>query len=430
MESTEIIIIGAGVSGLMTARELSKAGHAVTILEARPRIGGRISSISSDELGYALEGAAEFVHGNGFTTKALLEEAGLHVVPVEGDYWNVRTGEAKKNERFISEDEAELIKRLESVTTDLPIGQFLEESFAEEKYDHLRNAVTRMVEGYDAGEMSRMSTMAVHDEWANDESWQQGRVVEGYGAMISFLEAECRKAGVKIILNTEVSSIDSADELVLIRTKDGPEYQGQKVIVTVPLPLIKNIAFTPAIPEKIEAVEVIGFGPAMKIFLKFKTEWWKNIKEHDFSTMQMIISNEVMGTWWTQYPHEVPILTGWFAGPDTREYSGKTDEEITNKAVECLSNIFKVDGETLSDQLVATKVMNWPADPFAQGAYSYTTVGAREAIKILSEPVDSKIFFAGEAVYSGKDTGTVEGALASGKEVSEKIKSLLISKRL
>lgn len=410
----------------MAARELSKAGHVVTILEARTRIGGRIVTISVDQLGYPLEGAAEFVHGNGSVTKALLEEAGLHVVPVEGDYWNVRTGEAKKNERFIPEDEAELIKRLESVMADLPIGDFLKESFAEEKYEHLRNAVTKMVEGYDAGEMSRMSTMAVHDEWANDESWEQGRVVEGYGAMISFLESECRKAGVKIILNTEVISIDSSGEIVIIKTKDGSAYQSQKVIITVPLPLIKTIVFTPAISEKMKAVDIIGFGPAMKIFLKFKTEWWSDIKEHDFSTMQMIISNEVMGTWWTQYPHEVPILTGWFAGPDTREYSDKTDEEITNKAIECLSNIFKVDKEMLQGQLVEAKIMNWPADPFTQGAYSYTTVGAREAIKILSEPVDNKLFFAGEALYSGKDTGTVEGALASGKEVAEKIKSSLL----
>jgi monoamine oxidase len=406
----------------MAARELAKAGKKVIILEARLRLGGRIVPIGIDDLGYPLEGAAEFVHGKGAVTKALLKEAELHTVPIEGEYWNVRRGTPEKN-RFVEVEEQAFVEKLKTVTQDLPIQQFLDKEFPAEQYADLRNAVTHMVEGYDAAEMNRMSTIAVHDEWANEEDMEQSRVAEGYAAMISFLESECKKAGVQIIINAEVSSVDSSKQKITVQTKEGIVYRAEKVIVTVPLPLIQTIAFNPAIPEKIAAIEEMGFGPAMKIFLKFKSEWWKGLNNGDFANMQMIISNEVMGTWWTQYPHEIAIITGWFAGPDSLRYADKTDNEITDTAIECLAKIFKVEKEMLHRELVATKVMNWPADPFTRGAYSYTTVGAREAIKTLSEPIDNKLFFAGEAVYSGKDTGTVEGALASGREVADKIKN-------
>src|SRR5262249_41727452 len=63
--------------GLMTARELARAGKQVTILEARDRCGGRIYPLPAQEFGYPAEGGAEFVHGAAPVTRALMREAGL-----------------------------------------------------------------------------------------------------------------------------------------------------------------------------------------------------------------------------------------------------------------------------------------------------------------------------------------------------------------
>lgn len=66
-------------------------------------------------------------------------------------------------------------------------------------------------------------------------------------------------------------------------------------------------------------------------------------------------------------------------------------------------------------------IANWPADPYARGAYSYATPASRASRAEILKPVFGTIFFAGEALYEGKETATVEGALASGLSTAHKI---------
>ena len=77
-----IIILGGGVSGLMSARELSKLGYAVTILEATDRLGGRIHTIRNSLFTQPVEKGVEFIHGNLPLTIGLLKESGIEYKPV------------------------------------------------------------------------------------------------------------------------------------------------------------------------------------------------------------------------------------------------------------------------------------------------------------------------------------------------------------
>ncbi len=241
--------------------------------------------------------------------------------------------------------------------------------------------------------------------------------------MLRFLENECLKNGVKIILQEEVRTIDISGNQALVQTQNGSYTAGQ-VVITVPPPVLKNITFTPPLPLKLAAAENIGFGAVIKILLRFKTKWWSNPeREANFEKLFFMFSNEVIPTWWTQYPEPHLTLTGWLPGPKALALSNQTDEHILGLALTSLSNIFKISIEELQGELVASKVINWHKDPYAKGAYSYLTPESEKAIEELHIPVDNKIFFAGEAVYQGEENGTVEAALATGVEVAQKILS-------
>ena len=90
--TSDVIIIGAGAAGLMTARELRRAGKTVTILEASNRIGGRAMTLDIPRAGVPVELGASFVHGEAPETKKLLDEARLVSVPVIGDQYRSEHG--------------------------------------------------------------------------------------------------------------------------------------------------------------------------------------------------------------------------------------------------------------------------------------------------------------------------------------------------
>ena len=151
-------------------------------------------SAARQEFGYPAEGGAEFVHGAAPVTRALMREAGLSLQPRSGTRWSTRTGALSPDE-FPASSCRSILPGLEAVTADLPIAEFLETHFAERQYDELRRAVTRTVEGYDAADPRRSSTLALRDEWMGRDDGEHGRIAQGYGALVEFLAAECRRRG-------------------------------------------------------------------------------------------------------------------------------------------------------------------------------------------------------------------------------------------
>jgi monoamine oxidase len=416
----EIIIVGAGAAGLMTARELSRAGMSVIILEARDRLGGRIYPLDEQEFGYEAEGGGEFVHGKAPLTRKLLEEAGATFTHM-GEWWNVFDGVPAPSE-WVSSHDAMLEEKLKELREDMTVADFLDRYFAGEEHAALRDITRRRLEGYDAADPARASALALRDELLDDGGLRQANIKEGYGKPLRFLADECRKSGVTILLNTPVVTIDISGPRAIVTDAQGNTREADRVIVTVPPRVLPDIAFIPAIPEKLEAASKIGFGPVIKVLLRFKSKWWAGAREKNFEKLFFMFSYEAIPTWWTQYPEPYTTLTGWVAGPSAEKLSHHTDAELLELSLTSLSNIFKIGVGELREELIASKVLNWLADPYARGAYSYATPESGKAIAALLQPVDDKLFFSGEALYQGDDVGgTVEAALASGMETARKI---------
>ena len=417
---TEFVVVGAGAAGLMTARELARAGKRVTILEARDRCGGRIYPLPAQEFGYPAEGGAEFVHGAAPVTRALMREARLSLSPRYGTRWSARTGKLLPNDSSLP-DAGRFYQALSEVKADLPIGKFLETHFADRRYDQMRRSVTRTVEGYDAADPRRASTLAIRDEWMARDEGPHGRIAKGYGAVIEYLSSECRRHGASLHLGAAVTALDVVRGKVAVRCYDGTTFEADAAILTVPLPLLSEIALPSVARERAAATADIGFGNVVKILFRFATKWWANQSGRNLADLSFLLSDAKVPTWWTQHPAEYPVLTGWFAGPKADRVSSLTEAELVDMGLTSLAEIFDLPSDRIRTDLVASRAINWGNDPFARGAYSYATPRTREAQSVLRKPNGDAIFFSGEALYAGPDMGTVEAALASGQETAQTI---------
>jgi monoamine oxidase len=416
------VVVGAGAAGLMTARELARAGKRVTILEARNRCGGRIYPLPAEEFGYTAEGGPEFVHGAAPVTRAVMREARLALVPRAGTRWSTRTGALSPAEPAMPHA-GRFYQALREVKADLPIAEFLETQFADRRYDELRRSITRTVEGYDAADPHRFSTLALREEWLGRDDGEHGRIREGYGALVESLASECRGHGAAIHLGAAVAAIEESGERITARGHDGATFEADAAILTVPLPILCEIVLPAAARERVAQGADIGFGNVVKILLRFRAKWWANHGGRDLADLSFLVSDATVPTWWTQHPDEYPVLTGWFAGPKADRVSSLTEPELVDMGLASLAEIFALPLDRIRTNLLASRAINWGNDPFARGAYSYATPGTRDAQSVLREPNDGAIFFAGEALYAGPDMGTVEAALANGQDTAQTILS-------
>jgi monoamine oxidase len=98
-----------------------------------------------------------------------------------------------------------------------------------------------------------------------------------------------------------------------------------------------------------------------------------------------------------------------------------SSEEILQKALRSLSEVFEVDVTVLQQKLKGWQVANWVKDPYSCGGYSYEVVNGKEIKQIIKQPIENTIFFAGEGLYGGPEIGTVEAALFTGRETAHQM---------
>jgi monoamine oxidase len=425
MENTDVIIVGAGATGLMAAYTLAKAGKKVTILEARNRAGGRIHTIDDASFVEHAELGAEFVHGNLPVTLKLLKEAGITYASAYGEMWHYDKGKFDKEFQHI-EGWDMLMRKLNGLQQDTSIGDFLEQYFAGDQYRHLKKSVRKYVSGYDTADPFMASALALRKEWQNEDEDAQYRIHGGYGRVISYLTNESQINGAQLFLNTAVKEIYWENRQVEVIAADGTSYRAQKVIIALPLGVLQAdgaVGFSPSVPLYQEAIQQMGFGSIIKVLLEFKNAFWEDeeaakLAGSSLKEMGFLLSDEEIPTWWTQFPEHSTLITGWLGGPPAAEKKDTSNEEILRQGLQSLANIFKRNIADLKTDLTAWKVVNWTADPFTRGSYAYDTVAAPEARKILTNPVNHTIYFAGEYLYEGPAMGTVEAALTSGMEVA------------
>ncbi len=429
MKNADVLIIGAGAAGLIAAYTLAKAGKKVTLLEACNRTGGRIRTIDDTMFFKHAELGAEFVHGNLPVTLQLLHEAGIAYHPAGGEMWQYENGTFTKDAGMIEGWDL-LMQKLDELKSDMTLQAFLDEYFAEEKFDSLKESVVRYANGYDTSDPARVSAFALRGEWQNEDEDAQYRIEGGYCRLVNYLAEVCKQNDGTIYLNAPVNRITWQANAIKATTADGEVYEAKQAILAIPLGVWQapetakgHISFSPAINDQTTALKNLGFGAVIKVLLQFDEIFWEHVTaEHpedgNLTNMAFLFTDEAIPTWWTQAPGHEPLLTGWLGGAAAAQQVDTPAEDILQQSLQSLSNVFKIPTEALKEKLVAWHVANWTADPYIYGSYAYDTVDTAAALTVLRQPVADTLYFAGEFMYQGTAMGTVEAALTSGRDTA------------
>jgi monoamine oxidase len=254
------------------------------------------------------------------------------------------------------------------------------------------------------------------------EQDEQYRIPGGYGQLIDYLRTASTANGCSIHTGCVVKQIRWEPGRVEAITSGGQAFTAQKAIITLPLGVLQApphhstaVAFEPAIDAQMRAIEQIGFGAVVKVILQFAEPFWL---EYEKDT-GFLLSEETIPTWWTQSTDNSTILTGWLGGPQTARFNDADEGSILQAAVQSLANIFSLPTEKIKGLITASHVARWQTNPYSLGAYNYSKLFTTEARKLLQSPVQDTLYFAGEAMYDGESSGTVEAALVSALDISK-----------
>ncbi|MCU0482642.1 MAG: FAD-dependent oxidoreductase [Anaerolineae bacterium] len=417
-----IIIIGAGASGITCARQLHDAGHSVIVIEARDRIGGRVWTDTRLD-NTPLDLGASWIHGiEDNPVWALVREYGIQTVPTDyddtilytADGDNVSDAEIANFEALLDMVLEKIDELREEAEEDLSLRDLIGQALANvritgEASNALEVALMVGVENEYANSLENLSGYY----WDEADGFDGEDVVfpNGYGELFTKMAQ-----GLDIRLNQVVTEIQySADGATITTQTD--TFTADKVVVTVPLGVLKQnkIAFSPTLPtDKQTAINRLGMGALNKVYLLFSDVFWD--EETPFFTVNDASVRFL--DWLNFYPITgKPILMAFYSGRNQADIEAMDETAIIDEALAVLDNLFDGVEEAYVDGIVT----RWGKDPFAYGSYSSYAVGSvpddREA---LARPLDGVLYFAGEATRTDHPS-TVHGAVMSGYAVADMI---------
>jgi len=290
---------------------------------------------------------------------------------------------------------------------------------------------------------------------------QEPRYDGGYSKLIYKLAEPLVQKG-KVKLECKVTNVDysgSSCEVTYVDLTEETENRKPKVmraktvLITLPLGVLKKYhkdILTPTLADgskqarmKLKAINSLGYGTMNKIILHFPYRFWP-AKAHWLSILEK--DPQLQGRWTEFYCHpsmsdgtKVNVLIGFCVThhAEEMEQTHPNDEDIVKEVMDKLRSVFETPtpqdkGQVVSvpDPVQTPIVTRWGEDEFSCGSYSFTKLGTNQKSRSdLRQPLNNKLFFAGEATVDDFP-GTTHGALLSGQRAAKEISRVLMKKRL
>lgn len=433
VEKANVVIVGAGLAGLVAARQLVFLGFKVVVLEGRNRPGGRVrtKTMKGDGVVAASDLGGSVLTGiNGNPLGVLARQLGYPLHKVR-DICPLYLPDGKAVDSAVdSRVEVSFNKLLDKVcklrqvmmeevkSVDLSLGTALE-AFRR-VYNVADDPQERMLLNWHLANLEYANASLMSDlsmaYWDQDDPYEMGGdhcfIPGGNERFVRALAED-----LPIFYQRTVESIRYGVDGV-VAYAGGQEFYGDMLLCTVPLGVLKkeSIEFVPQLPQrKKDAIQRIGFGLLNKVAMLFPYNFWGG----DIDTFGHLMEDFSMrGEYFLFYSYASvsggPLLVALVAGEAAIKFEMMSPVESVNRVLHILRGIFNPKGISVPDpvQVVCTR---WGKDSFTYGSYSYVAIGSSgDDYDILAECVgDGRVFFAGEATNK-QYPATMHGAFLSG----------------
>jgi len=417
VERTDVIIVGAGFTGLTAALELKRAGIDFLLLEARDRVGGRVEAMLNG-LGERIDSGGQFLCQDMPELMALAKARGKTFVETnfDGDFITHPPMSATQAERTYVAAMA-IRDRMNGIEPDDPaIAGLTVAGWLEHQKDSAdaKAAFRSMIEGLWCLALDKLPLWYLIDNdrrITNEVPELQYFLRE---TMQSLAEDLAGDLGDRLRLNEPVIRIERRPSGVRVVSSSGA-IEAREVLVALPPVMANKLDFRPALPASLKnALGVWESGAVVKILVRYPKPFWR---ERDLSGMVMWRDMPGLFACDASKDPEHAALVVFIGGPlalHCRKAGAKTlRAEVTAKLVDAL-------GPDAADVLDFSQ-RDWTDDRWSGGAYSdlIVDVTARNAERTILAGAPPVHFASSEV--SPSFPAYVEGAIVAGRIAAVKI---------